>query len=319
MNYTIDVLQRNEIEKLCDLIKLVFKREAEYAIAKTKWAFDNSHSHVIIAKYQGKIIAARGGFKWPLMMNGQDIKAIQFHGTCVHPEHRRKGLFTLLNTAYLEYANKNGIDYIFHVSLKASRLGYEKLGWKYIKGYHRLTYFNKPIKYLYNNTLEKSAVPVYENTMSKFELIPKHLSEARQEQFKDLIHTDYSDDFLKWRLNNKTENYKIYNDSDVYIIYKLIETNISKYLVIGDIFLIEKSFKIFIKAIRAIIGLEKPDITYTYISVQHPYYKFYLFSLFTPNPFNYHLNFGTKLIAQDCKTPSFEPNNGLGYLDIDTF
>ena len=81
MDYTFELLKLEDLDELCSLIKIVFKRDSEYVIEKTRWAFDNSHSCVMVAKHNGEIVASRGGFNWPLKINGMQINAIQFHGT----------------------------------------------------------------------------------------------------------------------------------------------------------------------------------------------------------------------------------------------
>ena len=319
MNYTYEILKLEDLNELCSLIKIVFKRDSEYVINKTRWAFDNNHSCVMVAKHNGKIVASRGGFNWPLKYNDNYINAIQFHGTSVHPDHRRRGLFSKLNLEYLKNARNNDIDYIFNVSVKISRLGYEKLGWKYLKGFHRLTYFNKPSRII-NNKRDKSPTQrVKLDNSEKVEVINNSFLEARKTQFQNLVHTKYTRDFIEWRLNNSEENYKVFQKDGVYVIYKIIQTNNMKSLVLGEFFLMENSRSLFRSTLKEIMKLERPDITYTYISRNHPYFTHYLSSMFLPNPFNFNLNFGTRLISSDIEKDLSDKEWATSYLDIDTF
>ena len=319
MNYTYEILKLEDLNELCSLIKIVFKRDSEYVINKTRWAFDNNHSCVMVAKHNGKIVASRGGFNWPLKYNDNYINAIQFHGTSVHPDHRRRGLFSKLNLEYLKNARNNDIDYIFNVSVKISRLGYEKLGWKYLKGFHRLTYFNKPSRII-NNKRDKSPTQrVKLDNSEKVEVINNSFLEARKTQFQNLVHTKYTRDFIEWRLNNSEENYKVFQKDGVYVIYKIIQTNNMKSLVLGEFFLMENSRSLFRSTLKEIMKLERPDITYTYISRNHPYFTHYLSSMFLPNPFNFNLNFGTRLISSDIDKDLSGKKWATSYLDIDTF
>lgn len=316
--YIFEILKKEEIDELISLIEIVFKRESKYVISKTKWAFDNDHSCVIVAKYEGKIVASRGGFDWPLRLNGQAYKAVQFHGTCVHPDHRRKGLFSKLNTEYIELAKNKDVDCIFNVSLKNSRAGYEKLGWKYIRGFHRLTYFHSPYKFIKSrmskNVDNKS---VGEQQYIPVPTIPAKFLEARNSQFKNKIHTNFSVDFLEWRLNNREEKYRIHQTANAWVIYKIVQIDTIKSIIFGDFFLIEKSNKLFRDTMKEIIKKEKPDISYTYISRSHPYFKFYLTNFYLPNPFNLNLNFGIKELSNGNNLVT--ENWASSFLDIDTF
>lgn len=319
MNYTFDYLKTNEIEELSSLLELIFKRDRLYYIEKTKQIFNNSRSCVIVAKYGGNIIASRGGFEWPLMINEKPLMALQSHNTGVHPSHRRKGVFSMLNSEYLKFAADNNIDYIFNVSVKGSRKGNEKLGWKYLNGFHRLTYFNKPSRVI-NSKRDKSITQrVKLDNSKKEEVINNRFLEARKTQFKNLVHTNYTRDFIEWRLNNSEENYRIFKNDRVYVIYKIIQTNKTKSLVLGDFFLMENSRSLFRSALKEIMKLERPDITYTYISRNHPYFLHYLSNMFLPNPLNFNLNFGTRLISSDIEKDLSGKKWATSYLDIDTF
>lgn len=319
MMYKFEILKIEELDELCSLIKLVFRRNSEYVISKTRWAFYNDHSFVIVAKYNGLIVASRGGFDWPITYNENTIKAIQFHGTCVHPDHRRKGLFTKLNLIYIEKAQKKDVKYIFNVSVKNSRLGYEKLGWIYLNGFHRLTFFHNPIKFIKSKMIDSGFNSAVSHKPSSIQPIPQKFLEARARHFINTIHTKYSVEFLKWRLDNKEEFYRVFQNEDVFVIYKIIYSNNIKSLVFGDFFLLENSKNQFNKAIKAVLKKEKPDISFTYISRFHPYFNFYLMNFYLPNPFNFNLNLGVRSLYDKDDSNLSERNWAFSFLDIDTF
>lgn len=314
-------------EEIAHLFDLVWSgQKFSSIVSKTKWAFYNDHSKVVLFEAGSKLVAARGSFEWPLALKKNNIKTYQFHGTCVHPDFRRKGIFTSINKKFIAEAIKENYDLIFNVSVDNSRAGYEKLGWKYLKGFHRMTYVNNPIKFfsrklkakkseINENFIIESAteIPTIEKT------IPPEFLEARKIQFKNTITTNYSNDFLKWRLNNPCENYKIHSTEKCTIIYKININKGIKELIIGDFFILEKEYKLFSRNLRQIIKKEKPDITYTYIFKTHPYFNYYIRYLFLPNPFNFNLNFGTKTLNEKTEDFIKDKKWALGFLDIDTF
>lgn len=316
--YSYEILNITELQELSDLLKLVFNRENEYSINKTNWMYNNNHSLVLVAKYNDQIIASRGGVFWPLRLNDTTINGVQFGGTCVHPQHRRKGLFSALTKKYLNLASQYNLECIYNVSVKASRIGYEKLGWEYHNGFHRLTYVNKPWRFI-KKPLARTIPLEHNNVMNQVENIPAFFYEARQNHFKDLIHTDYDMNFLKWRLNNSGENYRIFQEKEVIIIYKILIIANIKHLLIGEFFMSKKSRTTFSKALKKVIKLENPDISYTYISRNHPYFIYYLYSFFLPNPLNYNLNFGTRFLSEEIQKNLSNKKWASCTLDLDTF
>lgn len=316
-----------EAEEIAHLFNIVWCGQKFSAIvSKTKWAFYNNHSKVVLFESGSELVAARGSFKWPLAFNETSLKTYQFHGTCVHPNFRRRGIFTSINNLFLQQAIENNFDLIFNVSVDNSRSGYEKLGWKYLKGFHRMTYANNPVKFI-NRKFNAKKLEINEDfkidpaveiaTIEK--TIPQEFLAARKIHFKNTITTNYTNDFLKWRLNNPSENYKIHRAEKCIVIYKVNFNVGMKELIIGDFFMLEEQYKFFKECLKEIIEVEKPDLTYTYIFRHHPYFKYYLRFLFLPNPLNFHLNFGTK--ALNKKTEQFLKDKkwSLGFLDIDTF
>lgn len=296
----------------------------ENIISKTNWAFYSGRSKMVLLADDDKLIASRGAFEWPLKFNDNSISAYQFHGTCVHPDYRRKGLFTSVNRQFLKEAVVAQKDIIFNVSVANSRAGYEKLGWNYIKGFHRLTFINKPFSIISRKLKKDKVIQVqnteHENYISKFiTVIPEEYLESRRIHFKDILSTEYTRDFLQWRLENPAENYKIFSGDRCILVYKIKVINGCKELIIGDFFLLKHNYKFFKKCLNEVIKSEKPSITYTYIFNTHPYFKYYLRSFFLPNPFNFNLHFGSRTL--NAASEKFLKNKkwGLGFLDIDTF
>jgi hypothetical protein len=309
--YNIDDLKMQELDKLVELFVLVWNENPNNVRNKTEWAFKNSFSKNIVSRNEKKELnGARGGIQWPLVFQDKEIKCYQFHGTCVHPDYRRQGLFSLLNKEFLKAAKSDGYEFIFNVSVTASRLGYEKLGWKYLKGFHRLT------KIHLKNLSSKNVYSVNSDDSIK-DVIPEVFFQKRESQFQNLIHTCYNNDFLSWRLKNASANYKLYITDHAVVVYKTQIKNDKKELIIGEVFLIEGKYFEFSKTMTKLIKKEKPFLSYTYIYDTHPFYSFYLRYFFLPNPFHYHLHFGTKILNDELTL--LNEKWGISFLDIDTF
>lgn len=324
-NKAFDEVSVHDISKLFHIVW--DNQDYDEIVSKTNWAFFNGNSKVVLFEDDDCLIAARGSFKWPLSYNSIFFKTFQFHGTCVHPNYRRKGIFTSINKQFLKEAQNDEFDLIFNVSVDNSRAGYEKLGWIYLKGFRRMTYVNTPIDFIKKHVFKREVNEKLreEDSVSKIflasieEIIPRQFLLTRKEHFKDTIHTDYSSEFLKWRLNDPLSNYKIHCTDECIIIYKLKFNKGLRELIIGDFFMLEKKYDIFKNCLNSLIKIEKPNITYTYIFNEHPYFKYYKRFFFLPNPFNYNLNFGYRPLNEETKQSIKFKKWGIGFLDIDTF
>lgn len=319
----IKKFENKDLREVVDLFSLVWELDVKNTEAKTKWAFIEGTKLCLLAKDEnGKIVGVRGGFSWPLIFEKQVMPVYQFHGTCVHPDFRRRGIFKKLNISFIEEAEKEKIKAIFNVSVMKSRMGYEKLGWKYLKTFRRLTLFNKPFQII-NNLKSLKQPSIIDTNFNSEELeIDDILLKKREEVFFDYIHTKYSQEFLSWRLNNKEAGYIHLKTQGGSIIYKRLKKGIISEIIIGEVFLREYNKKNFKLVIRELLKKEKPTLVCTYIHQNHPCYNYYLTSLFLPNPLQYNLHFGTKCITQenDFLNDYYNKNNwALSFMDIDTF
>jgi len=310
----VEELKKNELDRVIDLFCLVWGDKYSIVEAKTKWVFENPFSKVLVMKDQNdNIIAVRGGIEWSLQYKGEAIKAIQFHGTCVHPDYRRKGFFSLINKSFVSLVKENGFELIFNVSVKASKLGYEKLGWVYLKGFHRLTKIHT-FNYLRRKKQESISKYLY-NPVNHY--VSSELIKIRNKQFDSSIYTKYSKEFMDWRLSNKQAGYCLFTFNGSSIVFKVVDKGNRRELIIGDFFLAELNFSHFKKILKTLFRKVKPNLTTTYISEKHPCYRYYLMSLFFPNPLNYHLNFGIREIDKNINIS--DETWGSSFLDIDTF
>jgi len=325
INIEIEELRIQEIDELVNLFCLTWGLNFEEVKERTLWAFFKTKSLVLVAKYDSKIVGARGSFSWPLVYNDIKINAYQFHNTCVHPDYRRMGIFTKLNLSFIEYSGNSDNIAIFNVSVKNSKLGYEKLGWQYLPGFRRLTFFSQSInvlRYQKDLKLEPKIDQLLKDYNTSLQDIDKKLLHTREEVFTNIIHTDLTYEFLNWRLLNKKGGYRIFSVEEGSIIYKILLKGRIKELIIGEVFLRSYKCNTFKKLINELVKKEQPAIIYTYLHVNHPLYKFYISNFFLTNPIHFNLYFGTRLLANDIKLSAlfYAPQNwGLSYLDIDTF
>lgn len=319
MEYQVEPLKSDELYDLAILFEDVWGTGLENFHKKTDWAFGNSHSKMLVARKDGRIIGSRGATEWPLIYNSQEIKSLQFHDTCVHPDYQRKGIISKLNREFLEKYS-HGYDLIFNISVDASRKAYEKLGWNYLDGFRRLTLFSNSLKVIRNRA--QPVVP--ENSISQpvnvNSVFDDELLSERRKLLNNLISVDYNIPFLEWRLSNTSTGYRCSRSKAGLCIYKIQKKGDLKELIIGDIFLYKYHFKTFKVMLKDLIHTESPDITYTYLFKNHPFYSYYLRSFFLVNPLRLNLNFGTKILSGNLPEDTILSKKfAVSAFDLDTF
>ena len=317
MVYTKIFYEGVDYIQVSELFQNIWGGNTTLITEKTHWAFVKSKSLVILAYDDQKLVAVRGGFEWPLSYNENEIASYQLHGTCVHRDYRRLGLFTRLTETFISELQTLDVSLIFNVSVKASRLGYEKMGWVYLKGFRGLTCICKPskilkiIKYRRNKTLYNA---ISESTDEEVQ-IDEELFERRKVQFRNTVHTNYNNSFLLWRLS--LGGYKVLKNEYGTVIYKVEVYNGIKGLRIGEYFLYENNFNSFNHLHKQLIVHENPDTIEVSIFTTHPYYKHFQKKLFFPNPKHLNLNFGVRNLKQNDEF--INKKFAFTTLDIDTF
>lgn len=93
----------------------------------------------------GHIVALRAFWPWKLVRGGEVILAYQPCDTAVHPDFRRRGLFTRLTKLAIDAAKQRGASVLFNFPNPLSKPGYLKLGWQEIGGMVTLLKPMKPL------------------------------------------------------------------------------------------------------------------------------------------------------------------------------
>jgi GNAT superfamily N-acetyltransferase len=85
---------------------------------------------VFVAERDGEIVGARPFMAFRIRAGETVVGALQPSDTMVHPDHRRRGLFTrMTRRAIAAYADEDRA-LLFNYPNDAARPGYEKLGWR---------------------------------------------------------------------------------------------------------------------------------------------------------------------------------------------
>jgi hypothetical protein len=157
----------------------------------------------------------------------------------VHPDHRRKGVFSKMNELAIEYFKEKGFALFFNFPRPASRAGYLKQGWKLVStkwGFLKVLNATPILTRFFHTRLLGVPAGVFYNFISNLSVkrqkigIPYSLKVYDQinEDFaavdtlknKELIHWVRSTDYLKWRFESHPElKYKYilaWKDNELY-------------------------------------------------------------------------------------------------------
>lgn len=296
------------------------------------WAFINIPSAQSllfwVAEDQKKqqLAAARPSLYWPLFScDGLSLRSFQLGGTAVHPDYRRRGLFTQLTERLLASMADTDADCVFNVSVPAARKGYEKLGWRYLSGMRRYIYFNATAKNIAQIIRSPHSLRRQPSSPIRSEFVlPDSIAdflEARHEFLRGRFYSELDAARLKWRLSKPSEGYRVlFNEQHGLCIYKIDQLPTHKEVLIGEIIPLNSSFSATRYFKREILRRESPLLMSMILTGGHPLRRSLILNGFLPDP-RRELNFGVRKINPRLNDDIlFDPNKwALATWDIDTF
>jgi hypothetical protein len=178
----------------------------------------------IVALYHGKVVGFRGYFANRFVINGCSDKIIILHpgDTCVHPEHRCKGLSVSMGKLALGYDNKRYPLFMNMTCGAESLPGYIKMGFYPLE---QKVMLNKwclnPSRLWKNRQTEDQRIP-FDDAQIQFGRfgdiivsrtpLPEQMASVVEQQGypenKLCCYQDHS--FFKWRYSNFTHKYIFY-------------------------------------------------------------------------------------------------------------
>lgn len=110
-----------------------------------EWRFQENpyinHVPVFVATNGGDVVATRPFFVLRMRVDDTETLALLTVDTMVHPDHRRRGLFTTLTEKSIEFYAPREPSFVFNQPAAAARPGFANLGWRELApsvNYHRI-------------------------------------------------------------------------------------------------------------------------------------------------------------------------------------
>jgi len=201
-----------DFDGIAQLHSTVWGRTFDVERRQLGWAFaaaGEGRLPLLIATAGDLVVGVRGGIPWQLGDSaGRRLDVVQLHGTAVHPGFRRRGIFSRLTKAFVDELTSVGYAAIFNVSVTASRLGYEQMGWRYLPGLRRYLTVTGP-----------AAVGIASPSTRGVEIVDAtsvddwaSALEAAPEGRPGLARTQWRSVGIEWRARRPDQNYRIAHD-----------------------------------------------------------------------------------------------------------
>jgi len=271
-DYEICLYRSEFFPLVIDLLQYLLGSDENNNRSYFKWKYDeNPYTESplgIVTLFEGKVVGFRGYFATRFQIKGKNDKIISLcpGDTCVHPDHRRKGLSVIMgNRASEEYTGK----YPFFLNLSSTKIslpGYLRMRFLPLNSKTYLTKCSMAglVKYLFNAKKRfdqidpKIKFGIFDDIIVSRQPRPKemHVLIERQENSADKITLYQDENFFRWRYANKHNKYiflyrKINEVVAGYIVVRVSPNNRRGYIVDyaqEDETSIERILKFIIKA-----------------------------------------------------------------------
>lgn len=223
-DYTIRSAAPTDRSAFLDLHHTVFGTwPASVAEGIFEWKYvDNPYIDdlpVIVVTKDGEVVGARGYTAFELAVGDKVVLGLQSGDLMVHPDHRRRGLFTEMNELGLDRYGGDGV-LVFSVPASEPREGYLATGWERVRNPKFLQFgsvrgdpagWPSDIGTLverahaetyrrYRSGLMALQSPSVEYTVERTETLPvARLLELYERRRPEGIHVRRTDAFYRWR------------------------------------------------------------------------------------------------------------------------
>jgi GNAT superfamily N-acetyltransferase len=215
-------------EQVLKVLEYLWSYDRHQFNSQFEWKYEqnpNTDSVLgIVALFRGKVVGFRGYFADRFIINGCSEKPTILHpgDTCVHPEHRRKGLSLSMGKLAFEYDDKRYPLFMNMTCSAQSLPGYIKMRFCPLEKKEQLNKYSLNPLRLWRYRQTRSQKFPLDNARIQFGRIGDIFVSRKPmpEQMASVVaQQDYPDDklclfqdrsFFEWRYNNCTHKYVFY-------------------------------------------------------------------------------------------------------------
>lgn len=131
-SYEFRRYQPSDAEEFLELFGVVHRERRNRAWFR--WRYERNpyvdHVPMFVAESNGCVVGVRPYIPFRMRLGGETALALLTADTMVHPDHRRRGLFTTLTEQSLSFYGDREPQFVFNQPNAASRPGFRELGWE---------------------------------------------------------------------------------------------------------------------------------------------------------------------------------------------
>lgn len=230
--YTIRRFDTAEVDAFLDLYRNVFDNDPDREWFAWKYG-ENPYSDgpsIVVAEQDGTLVGARPLFALPMQVSREERLALQPADAMVHPDHRRRGLFTRMTEHAID-RYRGDASFFFNFPNPNSLPGNRKLGWEVVQDVptsyriqdpgalmgsegderNTLTPVLSAGARVYLHARERFAPDPAEITVHRHETIPsERLAALYREHPPEGIHAIRDAAFFEWRFKAAPTDYVTY-------------------------------------------------------------------------------------------------------------
>lgn len=273
----------------------------------------------------GQMIGIRPLWRTYLYTSRGKILAFQPCDTVVHPDFRRRGIFSRMTTAAVEEAHTQGADVLFNFPNKLSKPGNLQLGWSDIGGVFPLVRITRPLRVGRYLLSTRGAVGRFEQKQIDHQKAGSMAMEVELPSPQKRLHPEHvcglrSKEYFKWRFaNHPVYTYRVIDTSSFTLVVRtgwrgnLRELSVVEVLPKNEMGCEEALLKL-LEVGRSEVE-PKPDIITVLLTKHHR-----CFEVFTKNRFlklGKRVNFVARSLTNDFDLKKLRWS--LTGADVDTF
>lgn len=200
------------------------------------WKYEDNpytdHVPIVVAETDGRIVGAKSALAMPVRIGSSTRLALQPCDTMVHPDHRRRGVYSRMTEQMKDVYADRAVDLFFNFPNEKTLSGSLKHGWRVVgevPAYYRV---QNPVEYAgagggpvssvvesistrllrqYYSLRERSIEPPSTVTVDRRTDIPaSELGALYERTVPDRIHTVRDERFYDWRFQNPKWEYTAY-------------------------------------------------------------------------------------------------------------
>ncbi len=117
---------------ILDLVRVALGEGPRRTAAYWEWKHVHNpfgESPTLLALDEERVVGLRTFMRWRWQAGTRTVDTVRAVDTAVHPDYRRKGLFSRLTLGLIKQVETDGTAFVFNTPNRISLAGYRRLGW----------------------------------------------------------------------------------------------------------------------------------------------------------------------------------------------